>query len=220
MRLLLAEDDTMIGSGLQEGLRKEGYTVDWVQDGKSALLAQETNPYGLLLLDLGLPQQDGMKVLTTLRKRDETLPVIIITARDALPDRLAGLNSGADDYLVKPFAIEELIARIRAITRRQSGRAQPELSVGPLRLDPVRHLLWLRDEPISVSAREFNVLNELMSQPGAVISREQLEDRLYGWGEEIGSNAIEVHIHNLRKKLGVEVIKTVRGVGYRIGEVV
>lgn len=220
MRLLLAEDDTMIGSGLQDGLRKEGYTVDWVQDGKSALLAQETNTYGLLLLDLGLPQQDGMKVLTTLRKRDETLPVIIITARDALPDRLMGLNSGADDYLVKPFAIEELIARIRAITRRQSGRAQSELCVGPLRLDPIRHLVWLHDEPITVSAREFNVLNELMSQPGAVISREQLEDRLYGWGEEIGSNAIEVHIHNLRKKLGVEVIKTVRGVGYRIGDTV
>lgn len=218
MRLLLAEDDPMIGSGLQQGLRKEGYTVDWVQDGKSALLALETTPYAMLLLDLGLPQQDGMAVLKTLRRRDETLPAIIITARDALPDRVAGLNSGADDYLVKPFALDELIARIRAVSRRQSGRAQTELRAGPLRLDPVRHLLWLHDLPITISAKEFALLHELMREPGAALSREQLEDRLYGWGEEVGSNAIEVHIYNLRKKLGVEVIRTVRGVGYRIGE--
>jgi len=218
MRLLLTEDDPMIGSGLQHGLRKEGYTVDWVQDGKAAVLALETNPYALLLLDLGLPHQDGMNVLKALRQRDEMLPVIIITARDALPDRLAGLNSGADDYLVKPFAIEELIARIRAVSRRQSGRAQTELRAGPLRLDPVHHLLWLRDEPVTVSAKEFALLHELMREPGAVISREQFEDRLYGWGEEVGSNAVEVHVHNLRKKLGTNVIRTVRGVGYRIGE--
>lgn len=218
MRLLLAEDDPLIGSGLQQGLRKEGYTVDWVQDGKSALLALETTPYALLLLDLGLPQLDGMAVLKALRRHDETLPAIIITARDALPDRVAGLNSGADDYLVKPFALEELIARIRAVSRRQSGRAQTELRAGPLLLDPVRHLLWLHDQPITVSAKEFALLHELMREPGAVLSREQLEDRLYGWGEEVGSNAIEVHIYNLRKKLGTEVIRTVRGVGYHIEE--
>ncbi|MFJ3315143.1 response regulator [Herbaspirillum huttiense] len=218
MRLLLAEDDPIIGSGLQQGLRKEGYTVDWVQDGKSALLALETIPYALLLLDLGLPQQDGMTVLKALRRHDESLSAIIITARDALPDRVAGLNSGADDYLVKPFALEELIARIHAVSRRQAGRAQTELRVGPLRLDPVRHLLWLRDEPASVSAKEFALLHELMREPGAVLSSEHLEDRLYGWDEEVGSNAIEVHIYNLRKKLGPEVIHTVRGVGYRIRE--
>lgn len=218
MRLLLVEDDPMIGSGLQQGLRKENYTVDWVQDGKSALLALETTPYALLLLDLGLPQQDGMTVLKALRRRDESLPAIIITARDALADRVAGLNSGADDYLVKPFALEELIARIHAVSRRQTGSAQTVLHRGPLRLDPVRHLLWLHDEPASVSAKEFALLHELMREAGAVLSSEQLEDRLYGWGEEVGSNAIEVHIYNLRKKLGTEVIRTVRGVGYRIGE--
>jgi DNA-binding response OmpR family regulator len=218
MRILLAEDDLMIGSGLQKGLRLEGYTVDWVTDGKAAVLALETTPFALLLLDLGLPRQDGMEVLKVLRQHDESLPVIIITARDSLPDRVAGLDHGADDYLVKPFAIEELVARIRAVSRRQSGRVQTELQGGPLRLDPVRHLLWLRDEPVSLSAKEYALLHELMKEPDAVISREQLEDRLYGWGDEVGSNAVEVHIHNLRKKLGAEVIRTVRGVGYHIGE--
>ncbi|MCW3482012.1 response regulator [Neisseriaceae bacterium JH1-16] len=217
MRLLLVEDDPMIGDGLQQGLRQEGFTVDWVQDGKAAALALETTPYALLVLDLGLPRRDGMQVLKDLRRRDESLPVIIITARDALPDRLAGLNSGADDYLVKPFALEELIARIRAVSRRQAGRAQPELRCGPLRLDPVQHLVWLHDEPVSMSAKEFSLLHELMRAPGAVLSREQLEESLYGWGEEVSSNAVEVHIHNLRKKLGTEVIRTVRGVGYHIG---
>ncbi|TPK54862.1 response regulator [Mesorhizobium sp. B2-4-19] len=218
MRLLLAEDDPMIGSGLQQGLRKKGFTVDWVQDGKSALLALEANPYALLLLDLGLPQKDGMDVLKALRQRGETLPTIIITARDALPDRLAGLDGGADDYLIKPFALEELISRIHAVSRRHAGRAQIELHVGPLRLDPVRHLLWLCDEPADVSAKEFALLHALMREPGAVLSREQLEDHLYGWDKEVGSNAVEVHIYNLRKKLGAEVIHTVRGVGYCIGE--
>jgi len=216
MRLLLVEDDAMIGSGLQQGLRREGYTVDWVQDGKAAAAAVQMAPYGLLLLDLGLPGQDGTQLLKLLRQRDEAVPVIIITARDGLPDRLAGLDGGADDYLIKPFAIEELIARIRAVGRRQAGRARMELSVGPLRMDPGRHLLWLRDEPVSVSAKDFALLQVLMDDPGVVLSREQIEDRLYGWEEEIGSNAVEVRIHNLRKKLGAEVIQTVRGVGYRI----
>jgi len=218
MRLLLAEDDAMIGAGLQQGLRKEGYSADWVQDGKSALLALETTDYALLLLDLGLPREDGMHVLRRLRQRGDELPVIIITARDQLADRVAGLDCGADDYLVKPFAIEELLARIRAISRRQAGQVQSELRAGPLRLDPVSHQLWLRDEPVSVSAKEFSVLHELMRGPERILSREQLEDRLYGWGEEIGSNAVQVHIFNLRKKLGAEVIRSVRGVGYHIGE--
>ena len=218
MRLLLVEDDSMIGSGLRQGLRRDGYTVDWLQDGKAANTALQTVSYDLLLLDLGLPGQDGMQLLKQLRQRGQVLPVIIITARDALPDRLAGLDGGADDYLVKPFAIEELVARIRAVGRRQAGRAQSELCVGPLRLDPVRHLLWLRGESIGVSAKDFALLQVLMHNPGVVLSREQIEDRLYGWGEEIGSNAVEVRIHNLRKKLGVDVIQTVRGVGYRIRE--
>ena len=216
MRLLLVEDDALIGSGLQQALRREGYTMDWVQDGKAAGAAVQMAPYGLLLLDLGLPGQDGMQLLKGLRQRDDAVPVIIITARDGLPDRLAGLDGGADDYLIKPFAIEELIARIRAVGRRQAGRARMELSVGPLRMDPGRHLLWLRDEPVSVSAKDFALLQVLMDDPGVVLSREQIEDRLYGWEEEIGSNAVEVRIHNLRKKLGAEVIQTVRGVGYRI----
>src|SRR3989344_2756047 len=218
MRILLAEDDPMIGSGLEKGLRQEGFSVDWVTDGKAAVLALETTPYALLLLDLGLPRQDGMEVLKVMRQHDETLPVIIITARDSLRDRVAGLDHGADAYLVKPSAIEELIARIRAVSRRQSGRVQTELRGGLLRPDPVRHLLWMRNEPVSLSAKEYALLHELMKEPDAVISREQLADCLYGWGAEVGSNAVEGHIHNLRKKLGADVIRTVRGVGYHIGE--
>lgn len=217
MRLLLAEDDAMIGAGLQRGLRNEGYSVDWVQDGKSALLAIETTEYALLLLDLGLPREDGMDVLRRIRRNGEVLPVIVITARDALPERVAGLDAGADDYLVKPFAMEELLARIRAISRRQAGQVHGELRVGPLRLDPARHLLWLRDEPVTVSPKEFALLHELMRCPEKVLSREQLEDRLYGWGEEVNSNAVLVRIFNLRKKLGADVICSVRGVGYHIG---
>lgn len=220
MRLLLAEDDPLIGHGLQEGLRLEGFTVDWVQDGKAAAAALElkTVPYAMLLLDLGLPHLDGMKLLKSMRQHNNSVPVIIITARDGLPDRLDGLDSGADDYLVKPFALEELISRIRAVTRRQTGRAQTELVAGALRLDPVHHQLWLGDEEVSASPKEFALMQELMLDPGAVISREQLEERLYGWGEEIASNTLEVHISKLRKKLGSDVIRTVRGVGYSIGE--
>lgn len=220
MLLLLAEDDPMIGQGLRDSLRKEGFSVDWVQDGKSVLLSLETNPYSLVLLDLGLPRLDGMDVLQQLRKKNLDVAVIIITARDGLPERLAGLNCGADDYLVKPFATEELIARIRTISRRLAGRTQSDITVGRLRLDPIRHEIWVNDELINVSGREFKLLHELMIEPGRVISREQLEDRLYGWGEEIASNAVEVYISHLRKKIGAEVIQTIRGVGYRIGSTV
>lgn len=157
-------------------------------------------------------------MLAALRRRDETLPVIVITARDGLPDRIAGLDSGADDYLVKPFALEELLARIRAVNRRHAGRAQTTLTIGALRLDPVKHQVWLNDDEVTLSPKEFVLLHELMREPGAVISREQFEERLYSWGEEVESNAVQVHIHNLRKKLGHEMILTVRGVGYRIGD--
>lgn len=218
MRVLLVEDDPLIGSGLEQGLKQEGFAVDWVKDGDAATLALRTTGYGLLLLDLGLPNRDGLSVLAALRRRDETLPVIVITARDGLPDRIAGLDSGADDYLVKPFALEELLARIRAVNRRHAGRAQTTLTIGALRLDPVKHQVWLNDDEVTLSPKEFVLLHELMREPGAVISREQFEERLYSWGEEVESKAVQVHIHNLRKKLGHEMILTVRGVGYRIGD--
>ncbi|MDR8726185.1 response regulator [Burkholderia pseudomultivorans] len=218
MRVLLVEDDPLIGSGLEQGLKQEGFAVDWVKDGDAASLALRSTGYGLLLLDLGLPNRDGLSVLAALRRRDETLPAIIITARDGVPDRIAGLDSGADDYLVKPFVLEELLARIRAVNRRHAGRAQTTLAIGALRLDPVKHQVWLNDDEVPLSPKEFVLLHELMRDPGAVISREQFEERLYSWGEEIESNAVQVHIHNLRKKLGHDMIRTVRGVGYRIGD--
>lgn len=218
MRVLLVEDDPLIGSGLEEGLRQEGFAVDWVRDGDAATLALRTTPYGLLLLDLGLPGKDGLTLLTALRRRDDALPAIVITARDAVTDRIAGLDAGADDYLVKPFVLEELLARIRAVNRRHAGRAQTTLSAGALRLDPARHQVWLSGDEVALSPKEFVMLHELMVEPGAVISREQFEERLYSWGEEVESNAVQVHIHNLRKKLGHVAILTVRGVGYRIGE--
>ncbi|HDR9757812.1 TPA: response regulator [Burkholderia cepacia ATCC 25416] len=219
MRILLVEDDPLIGNGLHLGLRREGFAVDWVQDGNAASLALRTTAYGLLLLDLGLPNRDGLTVLKELRQRDDATPAIILTARDGLPDRIAGLDSGADDYLVKPFALAELLARIRAVNRRHAGRAQPELKAGVLRLDPVQHRVWLRDDEVTVSPKEFALLHELMQRPGAILSREQLEEALYGWQEEIESNALQVHVYNLRKKFGSDVIHNVRGVGYRIGEV-
>ncbi|WP_442859609.1 winged helix-turn-helix domain-containing protein [Burkholderia sp. 8Y] len=174
--------------------------------------------YGLILLDLGLPKQDGLSLLLKLRQRRDPTLVIIVTARDAVPDRVAGLDTGADDYLVKPFALEELLARIRVLTRRQSGRVDTTLHVGVLSLDPARHLVSLRGEEVAVTAREFALLHELMSDPDRVISRERLENSLYGWNEEIESNAVQVHVHNLRRKLGAHVIRNIRGVGYQIGE--
>ncbi|WP_027820775.1 response regulator [Paraburkholderia bannensis] len=219
MRILLVEDDTLIGSGLQRGLQREGFAVDWAQDGDAASLALRTTSYGLVLLDLGLPGQDGLTLLARLRQRKDDVPVIIITARDAVPDRVAGLDTGADDYLVKPFALDELLARMRVVRRRQAGHSQTTLRVGPLRLDPAQHRVWLREVEIPMTAREFALLLELMQQPGLVVSREQLEERMYGWNEEIGSNTIQVHIHNLRRKLGTQAIRNVRGVGYQMGEI-
>lgn len=219
MRILLAEDDVLIGSGLQQGLQSEGFAVDWAQDGDAASLALRTTSYGLVLLDLGLPKQDGLTLLRRLRERDDDTSVIIITARDAVPDRVAGLDGGADDYIVKPFALDELLARMRVVHRRQTGRARTLLQAGSLRLDPAQHRVWLRDEEISLTTREFALLHELMHEPHIVVSREQLEERLYGWNEEVESNTIQVHIHNLRRKLGAQSIRNVRGVGYQIGEI-
>ena len=218
MRILLAEDDPMIGGSPCNGLRGEGFTVDWVQDGRSAELALETTSYALVLLDLGLPKKDGLAVLHGWRRRDLTVPVLILTARDAVPDRVKGLDSGADDYLVKPFDLSELLARIRALLRRQAGRARELVEIGGVRLDPAAHTVEYQGEPVALSAREFALLHALLEQPGVVLSREQLEEQLYGWGEEVESNTIEVHIHNLRRKLSPGVIRTVRGVGYRLGE--
>ena len=216
MRLLVVEDDPMIGLAVANGLREGGYTVDWVQDGHAAELALGHSLYDLVLLDLGLPGKDGLEVLKGMRRGKSDVPVLIITARDGLANRVAGLDSGADDYLVKPFDLDELLARTRAVMRRRSGRACPEMTYGALTLDPARRLVTFRGHPVELSAREFAVLEALMREPGAVLSREKLEDAIYGWGEEIASNTIEVHLHHLRRKLEPQLIRNVRGVGYRL----
>jgi len=216
MRVLLVEDDPMIGESIRKGLRHEGYVIDWVQDGRAAEIAIENEPYALVLLDLGLPRKDGFAVLASIRDRKVRVPVLILTARDAISDRVKGLDSGADDYLVKPFDLDELAARMRAVQRRHAGRAEPVVVYGALALNPVTHEVRHRGQLVPVSAREFALLQALLECPGAVLSRTQLEERLYGWGEEVASNSVEVHVHNLRKKLGEGVIRTVRGIGYSI----
>jgi two-component system, OmpR family, response regulator len=221
MRLLLVEDDRMIGESLQRTLRLEGFAVDWVRDAAAADSTLASERFDLVLLDLGLPRGgatsgpgDGLAVLQALRARHDATPVIVLTARDARGDRVAGLDAGADDYLVKPFEFDELNARIRAVLRRHVGRAQPLLSHGGVALDPAQRRVTRDGAPVVLSAREFAVLEALLIRPGAVLSRAQLEDRLYGWGEEIESNAVSVYIHQLRKKLGADFIRNVRGVGY------
>lgn len=216
MRLLLVEDDPMIGASIRSGLKQEGYTVDWVRDGAAAEQAAANGVYELVLLDLGLPRRDGLEVLTALRRRHDTVPVLVITARDAVADRIRGLDAGADDYLVKPFDLDELAARIRALLRRQGGRATPVIEHGPLSLDPATHEVRLHGAPVNLSGREFALLHALIEQPGVPLSRAQLEERLYGWDEEVESNAVEVHIHSLRKKLGADWVRNVRGVGYLV----
>lgn len=218
MRLLLVEDDPMIGASVQSGLRQEGYSVDWVRDGAAAELAIGNGVYELILLDLGLPRKGGLELLASLRKNGLTVPVLVITARDSVADRVRGLDAGADDYLVKPFDLDELSARIRALMRRQGGRATPVIEHGPLALNPATHEVTLDGLPIKLSAREFSLLHALLEQPGVPLSRAQLEERIYGWEEEIESNAVEVYIHSLRRKLGAEWIRNVRGVGYRVPE--
>lgn len=218
MRLLLVEDDPMIGNSVQSGLKQDGYSVDWVRDGVAADLAMANGVYELLLLDLGLPHKSGLDLLTGLRKKGASLPVLVITARDSVADRVKGLDAGADDYLVKPFDLTELSARIRALMRRQAGRSSPVIEHGPLSLNPATHEVTLGGAPVSLSAREFALLHAFLEQPGVPLSRTQLEERLYGWDEEIESNVVEVYIHSLRRKLGAEWIRNVRGVGYLVPE--
>jgi len=217
MRILLVEDDRMIGESIRTALRQDGSAVDWVRDGRSAESTLASEEFDLVLLDLGLPQRDGLEVLHAMRARRNQTPVIVLTARDALTDRVAGLDAGADDYLVKPFELEELAARIRAVTRRKAGRAEPAVEIGDVRLDPSMHQVTRGGEPVVLSAREYAVLEALMARPGAILSRAQLEDRLYGWGDAIESNAVSVYIHQLRRKLGNDFIRNVRGVGYYVG---
>lgn len=216
MRLLLVEDDPMIGKSVQQGLKHDGHTVDWVRDGLSAELALANDVYDLLLLDLGLPRKSGLDVLRTLRGSGNRLPVLILTAHDAVPDRVVGLDAGADDYLVKPFDLDELSARVRALLRRHAGRAETVIEQGALSVNSATHEVLLRGVPVALSAREFALLHALLERPGVPLSRAMLEDRIYGWGEEVESNAVEVYIYALRRKLGAERIKNIRGVGYLV----
>jgi two-component system OmpR family response regulator/two-component system response regulator QseB len=218
MRILLVEDDRMIGESVRSALRQEGYAVDWMRDGRAADAALSSESFDLVLLDLGLPQRDGLDVLRALRDRKNATPVIILTARDAVADRVRGLDAGADDYVVKPFELDELTARMRAVQRRHSGRAQSAVEIEGVRIDPATREVTRHGEPVLLSAREYAVLEALLLRPGAILSRAQIEDRLYGWGEEIESNAVSVYIHQLRRKLGAEFIHNVRGVGYYVGK--
>lgn len=216
MRLLLVEDDPMIGESIVEGLRGENYAVDWVRDGRDAELALGTVDYDLMLLDLGLPGKQGMDVLLAARKRGADLPVLIITARDGTPARVAGLDAGADDYLVKPFDLDELLARIRALLRRRVNRTRSIIEHGALTLDLASHEVSFEGAPVKLSAREFSVLRALLDNPGSIVSKSQLEEKLYGWNSEVESNTVDVYVHHLRKKFGADFIKNVRGVGYKI----
>lgn len=216
MRLLLVEDDELLGNGIEAGLKQAGYAVDWAKDGRDAQLALDTTQYELLVLDLGLPRVGGMDVLQQLRRKGSDVPVLLLTARDTVRDRVAGLEAGADDYLVKPFDLAELVARIRALLRRAHGRSVDVIRYGGLVLDPGSMTVQRMDERIQLSARECAILTDLLEHRGTALSRARLEESLYGWNEEVDSNAVEVHIHNLRKKLGGELIKTIRGVGYLI----
>jgi DNA-binding response OmpR family regulator len=215
MRVLLAEDDAMLGDGLRAGLRQLGFQVDWVRDGLAAERELRSGDYAAAVLDLGLPGQDGLDVLQAVRAADIRTPVLVLTARDAIPARILGLNLGADDYVVKPVDLHELAARLRSLVRRSHGAAQETLRMGELVLEPgARRVLW-QDQEVAVSTREFDLLHALVRGAGRVLSREQLEQQMYSWGHEVESNAIEVHIHHLRRKLQADVIQTVRGVGYR-----
>lgn len=219
MRILLVEDDPMIGAAIQAALRDASYAADWVQDGPAALATLAGHPYDLVLLDLGLPGQDGLDVLARIRARDNPVPLLIITARHGLDDRLLGLDGGADDYVAKPFEMAELLARMRAVLRRKGGAAVPLLGNGVVALDPATREARVGDGPLlPLSNREFSLLRALLIRPGAILSRRELEDRIYGWGEEVESNAVEFLIHALRRKLGSEVIKNVRGAGWMVSK--
>lgn len=218
MRVLLVEDDRMIGESVEESLRHEGYAVDWVVDGEAASLALRNHEYEAVVLDLGLPRRHGLDVLSQYRDAGGVAAVLIVTARDGVADRVRGLDAGADDYLIKPFELEELFARLRAMIRRRSGRGQPQLSYRGLTLDPARHEATFNGQPLALSAREFQLVLALMDPPGAVVSRAALQDKLYGWNREVESNTVEVYIHSLRRKLGRDFVKNVRGVGYKLAK--
>lgn len=219
MRVLLVEDDPMIGEAIQGALKDASYAADWVKNGQTALTTLGCQHYDLVLLDLGLPGKDGLDVLASIRAKDNPIPLLIITARDGLDDRLRGLDGGADDYVLKPFEIAELLARMRAVMRRKGGNAAPVLSNGVVSLDPATKEASVNGgSPVQLSNREFSLLQALLLRPGAILSRSELEDRIYGWGEEVESNAVEYLIHALRRKLGSEVIKNVRGVGWMVSK--
>jgi two-component system, OmpR family, response regulator QseB len=218
MRIFLVEDDTLLGEGIQTGLLQEGYTVDWVTNGLDANRALQNERFDLLVLDLKLPGLSGVRVLKALRSRNNTIPVLILTARDTVEDRVACLDCGADDYLTKPFNIDELLARLRALLRRNAGRASPIIVNGELSINPASRRVLLRDQPLELSQREYAILEMLAENVGQVLSRTSIEESIYGWRSTVGSNTLEVHIHNLRKKLGSGWVRTVRGVGYMMEE--
>lgn len=218
MRLLLIEDDELLGDGVRTGLIQNGYTVDWFKDGLSASQALRTETFDIVVLDLGLPKLSGLAVLQQMREQGITIPVLILTARETIEDRVKGLDSGADDYLTKPFDLGELCARLRALQRRFSNRVDSLLVYNNITLDPASHAVTMDGEEINIPRREFALLQKLLENAGTVLSREQLTQTLYGWEEDVDSNALEVHIHNLRKKFGVNLIRTIRGVGYMAGK--
>lgn len=218
MRLLLVEDDEILGDGIKAGLTMEGYAVDWLTNGLLADEALKTNNYEMVVLDLNLPGMNGMDVLNLLRKRKDETPVLVLTAKDTIDDKVLGLDSGADDFVVKPFDLTEVCARLRALSRRQAGRSVPRIEHKQVTLDPASHIVTMKQKRIDLSQKEFGILNYLMNNIGKVVSRSRIEQALYSWGSEIESNTVEVHIHHLRKKLGSKFIRTVRGVGYIIDE--
>ena len=214
MRILLVEDDELLGDGVTAGLKQYGYTVDWLKDGLSAEQALKTEAFDAIILDIGLPKKSGLELLESLRNQGNVTPVLILTARETVDDRIKGLDSGADDYLVKPFDLDELCARLRALQRRLSSRAAPLIDHAGIQLDPASHTVTFNGEEVNLSRREFALLHKLLENAGRVLSREYLTQTLYGWDEDVDSNALEVHVHNLRKKFGAELIRTIRGVGY------
>jgi two-component system OmpR family response regulator/two-component system response regulator QseB len=218
MRILLVEDDRLLGDGVKAGLCAAGFAVDWVRDGEAALAAMATEGFAAVVLDLGLPRRDGLSVLSALRATGNAVPVLVLTARDQVADKVRCLDLGADDYVVKPFDLDELAARLRALARRARGRAEASLRHGDLVLDPAARSVTLRGEPVVLTGREFDLLQMLLDAAGRVLTRRVLDEQLYAWGETVGSNALEVHIHHLRKKLGADLIRTVRGVGYMVDE--
>ena len=218
MRLLLVEDDALLGDGIHAGLKLADHAVDWVRDGEAAHLALLDHEYDACVLDLGLPKRDGLSVLKALRERGSRLPVLVLTARDASADKVAGLDAGADDYLTKPFDLPELLARLRALVRRAAGEARPTLEHAGVVLDPGARQVTFNGQPVALSAREFALLEDFLRHKNHIRTRAQLEEGLYAWGEETGSNTVEVYVHHLRKKFGADFIRTVRGLGYQVGD--